>query len=175
MTTSPRRQRPTLPATLTSATLAAAALTAAALCGAAPASAHELLPAAPAPLEPGVQLVLDRTNAARADAGCAPLAVAEAMTDTATGHSAEMAATGRMTHVGADGSTPRVRLAAHGVQPWRTAENVAHGYDAASVVEAWLASPGHRANILDCRLTLVGIAEAPGATGPYWTQVFAGF
>ncbi|WP_432498225.1 CAP domain-containing protein [Kineococcus auxinigenes] len=170
MTTSPRRQRTTLPTTLTAAALAAAALW-----SAAPASAHELLPTAPAPLEPGVQLVLDRTNAARATAGCAPLHVAEAMTDTASAHSAEMAGGGRMSHVGADGSTPRTRLAAHGVLPRRTAENVAYGYDAASVVDAWLASPGHRANILDCRLTLVGIAEAPSPAGPYWTQVLAGY
>ncbi|MCI2239589.1 CAP domain-containing protein [Paenibacillus sp. TRM 82003] len=169
MTTSPRRQRTT---TLAATALAALAL---GLTTAAPASAEELRPTAPDPLPAGAQLVLDRTNDARATAGCGPLAVAEAMTDTAAGHSAEMAAGGRMSHVGADGSTPRVRLAAHGVQPWRTAENVAYGYDAASVVDAWLASPGHRANILDCRLTHVGIAEAPSPVGPYWTQVLAGF
>ncbi|NAZ88741.1 CAP domain-containing protein, partial [Kineococcus indalonis] len=157
--------------------LAAAALTAAALttAAAAPASAAELLLTRDAPLPAGAQLVLDRTNAARAAAGCAPLAEAAAMTATAAAHSAEMATTGLMSHRGTDGSTPRVRLAAQGVRAWRTAENVARGYDAATVVDAWLASPGHRANLLDCRLTHVGIAETPSPAGTFWTQVFANF
>ena len=168
MTTSPRRRTTALVA----AALATAALGAAT---ATPAAAVELFPAPPAPLPAGAQLVLDRTNAARSLAGCAPLAEAPAMTATAAAHSTEMAVTGRLSHRGADGSTARVRLAAHGVQAWRTAENVAQGYDAATVVDAWLGSPGHRANLLDCRLTHVGIAEAPSPFGTYWTQVFANF
>lgn len=152
---------------------AAAALAAAALATAAPAAADEV-PGPGAPVDPQVLLVLERTNAARAAVGCAPLQLAGPLTTAADRHSAEMAATGTMTHTGLDGSTPRTRLAAVGVLPRRTAENVAFGYGAAAVVDAWMASPGHRANLLDCRLGLVGIAERTGATGPYWTQVLAG-
>ncbi|WP_432496849.1 CAP domain-containing protein [Kineococcus gypseus] len=166
MTTSPRRHLRRLRPLRTAAAV---------LLAAAPAApAVELLRSPDAPPATGAQLVLERTNAARADAGCAPLTESAAVTATAAAHSAEMAATGVLTHVGLDGSSHRVRLAAGGVQAPRTAENVAQGYDAASVVDAWLASPGHRANILDCTLTLVGIAEAAGTDGPYWTQVFAG-
>ncbi|MGI4895821.1 MAG: CAP domain-containing protein, partial [Janthinobacterium lividum] len=52
--------------------------------------------------------------------------------------------------------------------------NVAYGFDGAGVVAAWLASPGHRTNLLDCRLVVVGIAETPSPMSPFWTQVLAG-
>ena len=37
---------------------------------------------------------------------------------------------------------------------------------------SWMASAGHRANVLDCRLTRLGVGVAQGAGGPLWTQVF---
>jgi uncharacterized protein YkwD len=39
-------------------------------------------------------------------------------------------------------------------------------------MEAWLESPGHRANILDCELTKLGVGVAEGPGGPWWTQLF---
>lgn len=169
MTTLPRRPLRTL--SLTATALAAAVALAA------PASAEEV-PPPPADLQVQhdlqVQQVLDETNAARAAAGCGPLLLTPALNVAADYHTDEMAATGRMSHTGADGSSPRTRLAAQGVLPMRTAENVAVGYSAADVVDAWLASPGHRANLLDCRLQLVGVSERRGAAGQFWTQVFAG-
>ena len=130
--------------------------------------------AAAAPLDPQVLQVLDETNAARAAAGCAPLLPAPALTTAADRHTDEMAATGFLSHAGADGSSPRTRLAAQGFPALITAENVAVGFAAADVVDAWLASPGHRANILDCRLQFVGVSERSGPGGQFWTQVFAG-
>ena len=38
---------------------------------------------------------------------------------------------------------------------------------------AWMDSPGHRANILNCAFTEVGIGRADTGDGPYWTQNFA--
>ncbi|WP_432561453.1 CAP domain-containing protein [Kineococcus sp. SYSU DK003] len=169
MTTLPRRPLRTI--TLAASATATAALTVLALAG--PAAADEITPTS-TPLEQFEAEVLDRTNAARAAAGCAPLFLDPALTAAADRHTHEMAATGRMTHTGADGSSPRTRLAAEGVHPVRTAENIAYGYDAGSVVDAWLASPGHRANILDCRLRAIGVAEVASASGPFVTQVFAG-
>lgn len=171
MTTLPRRPLRTLTMAAT-----AAALTSIALAG--PASADAFAPApVPAPVPSDVdvfeQQVVDRTNAARAAAGCGPVLVDPALNVAADRHSAEMAWTGTMSHTGVDGSTPRTRLSAQGWNPHRTAENVAFGYDAASVVDAWLGSPGHRANVLDCRLNFLGVAASQGATGTYWTQVFA--
>jgi uncharacterized protein YkwD len=37
----------------------------------------------------------------------------------------------------------------------------------------WMNSSGHRANILDCGLTRLGVGVAEGGNGPYWTQLFA--
>ena len=160
------RRRPLAAAALTTTVAALSALALAAPAAADPATAE---------VDPAVLHVLERTNAARAAVGCAPLVLDPALEVAAVRHTAEMAATGTMSHTGADGGSPRTRLAAAGAFPALTAENVAHGYDADGVVDAWLASPGHRANLLDCRLASVGIAEAPGAAGTYWTQVFAGW
>lgn len=167
MTTLPRRPFRTL--TTTALALALATATAS-LALAAPASADEITPT---PIDPQALQVLDETNAARATAGCAPLLLMPLETGVADGHADQMAATGAFSHTGPDGSSPRSRLAAVGVRPQRTAENIALGYDAASVVDAWMASPGHRANILDCSLVYVGIAERQGVGGQYWTQVFS--
>lgn len=166
MTTSPRR----LPSFRARTAFLAVALSAGALCVAAPASAAEV---PPAPIDPQVLTVLAETNDARAAAGCVPLVLSDQLNRVAVRHSSEMAATGALTHRGLDGSSLRTRLAAEGVFPRRAAENVAAGFDAATVVDAWLGSRGHRVNVLDCRLRTVGIAEAPGAAGPYWTQVLA--
>ena len=40
----------------------------------------------------------------------------------------------------------------------RAAENLARGYGADATVTAWMASPGHRANVLDGSLTRIGVA-----------------
>ncbi|GAA0318585.1 CAP domain-containing protein [Kineococcus aurantiacus] len=167
-------RRPLSTTRLAALTLAASATALTSLALAAPATAVEIGPAAvPAP-DPAALQVLDRTNAARSAAGCAPLRLDPALDEAAARHTRDMAVNGVMSHTGTDGSSPRTRLAAQGVRPWLTAENVAFGYDAAGVVDAWLASPGHRRNLLDCRLRSVGIAEQRGATGTYWTQVLAG-
>jgi len=144
--------------------------------GATPASAAPR-PLAPAPApeaDPLAVQVLGLTNHARASAGCGPLAVADPLVAAAIDHSGDMAATDRLTHAGPGGSTPRTRLAALGVAPRLTAENVAVGaFTPRSLVDAWLASPGHRRNLLDCRLGFVGIARHDVASGAYWTQVLA--
>lgn len=61
----------------------------------------------------------------------------------------------------------------NGFDTW--GENVAMGYEtAAEVTDAWLASPGHRENMLNCTYTVTGVASARGADGVlYWTQQFA--
>lgn len=50
-------------------------------------------------------------------------------------------------------------------------ENIAFGQpDAAEVMADWMHSPGHRRNILDCRLRRIGVGHS--ATGDYWVQDF---
>ena len=80
-----------------------------------------------------------------------------------------------MSHTGSDGSNPGDRIARAGYRFSAWAENVAMGYpDAASVMDGWMNSPGHRANILSGNVTEIGVGLAYAADGaPYWTMVLA--
>ncbi|MFE0739551.1 CAP domain-containing protein, partial [Streptomyces sp. NPDC058855] len=44
--------------------------------------------------------------------------------------------------------------------------------DAAAVMEAWMNSPGHKANILNCDFKTLGVGVHFGSGGPWWTQDF---
>jgi uncharacterized protein YkwD len=84
-----------------------------------------------------------------------------------------MARSGVMSHTGPDGSTMSSRVDAAGYL-WSTlGENIARGQsDAAAVMDAWMNSPGHRANILNCSFKEIGIGVHFGDGGPWWTQDF---
>jgi uncharacterized protein YkwD len=79
-------------------------------------------------------------------------------------------------HIAPDGITPGDQILAAGYRPLMCGENIASGYPAArDVVQAWMASPGHRANILERRFRDIGLAfrEAPGTdSGVLWVQEF---
>ena len=66
------------------------------------------------------------------------------------------------------------RLQAVGYAYMKAAENAAwNQVDARSVVDGWMSSSGHRANILDPKLKEIGAAMARSTKGePYWVQVF---
>jgi len=113
------------------------------------------------------------TNEVRTEAGCPPLRADTELIIASVRQSGYMAATGRFTHVGADGSTFVTRAHEAGYeQP--SGENIAWGFaDPADVMAAWLASPPHRANILNCDAKSIGAGVRFAADGtPYYTQVF---
>ncbi|RZU54064.1 uncharacterized protein YkwD [Krasilnikovia cinnamomea] len=117
--------------------------------------------------------LVNYTNATRARAGCKPLRVDSRLLLAARGHSAYQARTRKMSHIGSGGSTFVTRAHRAGYA-WPMSENVAYGYPTASqTMKAWMASPGHRANILDCRAKAfaVGVYRATNGT-PYYTQEF---
>jgi uncharacterized protein YkwD len=143
----------------------------------APAAAHTAyLPLVVASPPTYAEQVLQATNALRAQAGCKPLSIAPALMQAAQGHSAEMATHDFVSHTGLDGSSPQQRAQATGYAGLAGWENVAAGYPtAAAVVSGWQASPGHRANMLNCDLKEVGIGMAENEAsdyGVYWTQAF---
>nr|BFD86681.1 CAP domain-containing protein [Streptomyces sp. Xyl84] len=116
--------------------------------------------------------VLELVNAERAKAGCSALTADPTLAAAAQAHSEDMAAHQNMSHTGSDGSAPGDRITAAGYA-WSTyGENVAYGYSTPEqVMAAWMASPGHKANILNCSFKEIGVGLAqPGA---YWTQDFA--
>ncbi len=112
-------------------------------------------------------------NAERVKRGCSALKVNAQLTTAARGHSAWMAQTGKFSHTGRGGSRFVSRVKAAGFSN-PSAENIAWGYrDAAAVVDGWMKSPGHRANILNCKSKTVGVGVVFAAGGtPYYTQDF---
>ncbi|MET7877614.1 CAP domain-containing protein [Micromonospora profundi] len=118
--------------------------------------------------------VLELVNARRSEAGCAPVQSNPELTTAAQRHSQDQAEHRSMSHTGSDGSDVGQRLDRAGYA-WRTyGENVAYNQSTPeAVMTAWMDSPGHRANILNCAFTEVGIGRADTGDGPYWTQNFA--
>ncbi|TXS22836.1 CAP domain-containing protein [Streptomyces sp. ms191] len=116
--------------------------------------------------------VISLVNAERAKAGCSPLTVNSQLTRAAQAHSDDMAARDFFDHTNPDGKGPGDRVTATGY-PWSTyGENIAMGQSSAEqVMESWMNSPGHRANILNCSFKEIGIGIHDEG-GPYWTQVF---
>jgi len=129
--------------------------------------------------------VLSQINLARAKAGCKPLALDSRLTAAAKTHAKAMAEQDFFGHSGRDGSRMAARIKRQGYSFRSAAENIAAGQKSAGeVVRSWLQSPGHRRNILNCRMTETGIAvvfqadDRPlrGSSHPlryYWVQVFA--
>ncbi|GGR27490.1 CAP domain-containing protein [Streptomyces roseolus] len=116
--------------------------------------------------------VLSLVNAERAKAGCGPLTANATLARAAQAHSDDMAARDFFDHTNPDGADPGDRVTAAGY-PWSTyGENIAMGQRTPEqVMEAWMNSPGHRANILNCDFKELGVGVHDGG-GPYWTQVF---
>jgi len=58
----------------------------------------------------------------------------------------------------------------------RVAENIGAGqHSAKAVMKSWMASAAHRAAIVDCRFTVIGVGhESGGSYGSYWVQDFGG-
>lgn len=129
-------------------------------------------PSAPASAESGpTDRVLVLVNAERAKAGCAPLTENAKLTKAAQDHSQDMADHQNMSHTGSDGSSMSDRLSRVGYAYRSAGENVAAGYTSPeSVMDGWMNSAGHKANILNCGFKEIGIGLAQ--PGYYWTQDF---
>jgi uncharacterized protein YkwD len=137
------------------------------------------LPGSTAPEPPAVAAaagpeaeVVALVNSERAAVGCAPVVAEAALADVARAHSVDMRDRDFFDHDNPDRLDPFDRAARAGLSA--QAENIAQGQpDAAAVMAAWMDSPGHRGNILDCELTALGVGVAQGTGGPWWTQLFA--
>ncbi|WP_037677585.1 CAP domain-containing protein [Streptomyces griseus] len=116
--------------------------------------------------------VLRLVNEERSKVGCSALAANSSLTELAESFSADMAARGFFDHTDPDGASPWDRAAKAGITDLG-GENIARGQaDAAAVMEAWMNSPGHRANILNCDFKTLGVGVHYGSGGPWWTQDF---
>lgn len=116
--------------------------------------------------------VLALVNQERAKAGCSPVTASAPLTSLAQNFSDEMAARGFFDHTDPDGQTPWDRASKAGVTGLG-GENIARGQaDAQAVMDSWMNSEGHRANILNCDYKTLGVGVHFGSGGPWWTQDF---
>lgn len=131
--------------------------------------------AAPVSLAAWQSEMLGDLNAQRAAVGVGPLTPCGTLQAAADGHSQDQANMDQMTHDGSNGSNIGQRADGAGYSGWQTlGENVAFGFTSVdSVMNAWMNSPGHRANILNAAFHDVGLSEVATASGvEYWTQDF---
>ena len=99
------------------------------------------------------------------------------LTDAARAHSEDMVKLEFFSHTGPEGREIGERVSQRNYSWSAVGENIAAGQNSVDqVVDGWLSSPGHCANIMRAEFTEMGAAriEAPGSKySPLWTQVFA--
>ena len=112
-------------------------------------------------------------NEQRSAAGCGDVTVDDRLAAAAEGHSRDMADNGYFDHTSLDGRDFGRRAAEHGYD-WAIGENIAAGQRTVQeVMDAWMNSDGHRANILNCDARAIGLGIADDGAGTrYWTQLF---
>ncbi|MBN2264238.1 MAG: CAP domain-containing protein, partial [Candidatus Aminicenantes bacterium] len=101
--------------------------------------------------------ILELIDAARADAGLAPVAFDPELAAVALGHSEDMSANGFVSHVSPTTGTMEDRLRRAGVMTHLALENVGRGYDPDEIHRGFMDSPGHRAAVLLEGATHVGL------------------
>ncbi|HYT10159.1 MAG TPA: CAP domain-containing protein, partial [Mycobacteriales bacterium] len=110
------------------------------------------------------------TNVERTKAGCGALRVDPRLTAAAEAHSKDMVDRDYFSHTSPDGEGPGDRAEAAGYPRW-SGENIAAGYPTPeAVVQGWMSSAGHRANILNCESKATGVGYDPRKD--MWTQMF---
>jgi uncharacterized protein YkwD len=119
------------------------------------------------------EAVLSAHNRIRAEAKLPPLTVSSKLQSAAERHAKDMAAMGKMTHKGSDGSSSIHRIVAKGYKYRRAGENIAAGsFTVDGLMKGWMESPHHKRNILGS-FSQIGVACATGEDGKrYWCVTF---
>lgn len=132
--------------------------------------------AAPAryPARSATARIVELVNARRAASGLRPVAVNWALMGEAQRFSAVQARLGYLSHRGVDGTTAGQRFMRVGYRWSFYGENLAAGQETAEqVVAAWMASPSHRAVMLNPLAREIGVGHTYRAGDPsgyidYW-------
>ncbi|HIS65452.1 MAG TPA: hypothetical protein IAA83_08805 [Candidatus Avoscillospira avistercoris] len=113
--------------------------------------------------------VVALVNQERAAYGLSPLTLSADLSDGARLKSQDMRDSRYFDHNSPTYGTPFEMMRSLGITYRAAAENIAMGYRTAeAVVNGWMNSPGHRANILSDKYTEIGVGHVDG----YWTQWF---
>ena len=128
--------------------------------------------ASPSELHPYLQQIVDLVNVERTKAGLAPLVM-----DIQLSKAAQIRAEEQYTlfsHTRPHGSAYRTVLDETGISYKGCGENVAYGFrNPQAVMQGWMGSEGHKANILHEKFTHIGIGYYVGPNGyHYWSQLF---
>lgn len=107
--------------------------------------------------------LLQLTNKQRTDNGLAPVTLNSELANAAAGKAQDMLTKNYWAHFAPDGGTPWGFIHGAGYQYIYAGENLARGFNTADeVVNAWMASPGHRENILSPNYKEIGFAIRSG-------------
>ena len=117
--------------------------------------------------------VVTLVNQYRAQYGLAPLTMNWELSRVARIKSQDMVDNNYFSHNSPTYGTPFQMMKVFGIRFNTAGENIAYGQRTpAAVVQAWMNSSGHRANILNANYTQIGVGYV--ADGHYWTQMFIG-
>ena len=119
------------------------------------------------------QEVVDLVNQIRKNHGLKPLTVNWQLSRVARYKSQDMLDKKYFSHTSPTYGSPFDMIKAFNISYRTAGENIAMGYTTPSaVVNGWMNSTGHRANILNANFTQIGVGYV--ANGHYWTQMFIG-
>uniref|UniRef100_UPI002F3F30D3 CAP domain-containing protein n=1 Tax=Intestinibacter sp. TaxID=1965304 RepID=UPI002F3F30D3 len=120
--------------------------------------------------------VLEIVNKERKSNGLKPLTLNKELSNVATIKSQDMINKGYFDHTSPTYGSPFDMMKSFGISYKAAGENIAKGQKTPSeVMNSWMNSSGHRANILSANFTELGVGIAKDSKGTiYWTQMFIG-
>jgi uncharacterized YkwD family protein len=120
------------------------------------------------------QKVVELVNVERQEAGLPELKMDSAISNVARAKSKDMAVNNYFAHQSPTYGSAGDMLRQYGISWSAWGENIASGQRTPEiVVNAWMNSPGHRANILSANFSKIGVGYVTNSNGtPYWTQMF---
>jgi len=117
--------------------------------------------------------VIRLINEIRQENGLKPLTANWELSRVARYKSQDMKDKGYFSHTSPTYGSPFQMIKAFGLSYRTAGENIAMGYRTPqAVVDGWMNSSGHRANILNAAYTQIGVGYVE--QGRYWTQLFIG-
>lgn len=118
--------------------------------------------------------VIRLVNVERSKNGLSPLKANAELSKVATAKAQDMIDNSYFSHTSPTYGSPFDMMKKFGINYTAAGENIAYGQkDAAEVMNSWMNSLGHRANILNSNFTEIGVGVAKDKNGtPYWVQMF---
>ena len=118
--------------------------------------------------------VADLVNQERAAQGLPALKYNAELSKVAEAKAADLRDKNYFSHTSPTYGSPFDMMKSFGIRYTAAGENIAKGYTTpAAVMNGWMNSPGHKANILNSSFTEIGVGYVSGDNGAgYWVQMF---